>query len=231
MDKKLFNQLTEIIPSVDFKNQLKMNDLEAARVVVSCIYDETDPFLNEFTLFDEIYYGLQNNDIDNLITLLETSKILFMLDLIITILDYLATDLKNLSKESRKAREDLYLQSRFFLSYLDNLDENFAIKTIKEMQKLLACSNEKAEIVGEMVINSLSSNHELLSGCIEELIHNNEITYHDLMLGIIKGDLKPLVEQFQLVEFLRRKYSEVTYPDVLKLQHKINIYESIGLDD
>lgn len=231
MDKKLFKQLTEIIPSVDFKNQLIMNDLEAARVVVSCIYDETDPFLNEFTLFDEIYYGLQNNDIDNLITLLETSKILFMLDLIITILDYLATDLKNLSKESRKAREDLYLQSRFFLSYLDNLDENFAIKTIKEMKKLLACSNEKAEIVGEMVINSLSSNHELLSGCIEELIHNNEITYRDLMLGIIKGDLKPLVEQFQLVEFLRRKYSEVTYPDVLKLQYKINIYESIGLDD
>lgn len=231
MDKKLFKQLTEIIPSVDFKNQLKMNDLEAARVVVSCIYDETDPFLNEFTLFDEIYYGLQSNDFDNLIILLETSKILFMLDLIITILDYLATDLKNLSKESRKAREDLYLQSRFFLSYLDNLDENFAIKTIKEMQKLLACSNEKAEIVGEMVINSLSSNHELLSGCIEELIHNNEITYRDLMLGIIKGDLKPFVEQFQLVEFLRRKYSEVTYPDVLKLQYKINIYESIGLDD
>lgn len=231
MDKALFKQLIQIVPSVDFKNQLIMNDFEAAKDCVSCIFDEFDPFLDEFSLFDEIYYDLQNDNFDNLVIILEKAKILFMLDLITTILDYLATDLRNLTKENKKAKDDLYIQSRFLLTYVDNLDEDFADKVIIEMKELIKSPNENIKMIDIMVIESLKNDHDLLASCLEELIHSNELTYHDLMLSIVNKDLKDFIKQFQLVTFLRKKYCEITSVDVLKLEYEISKYENIGLND
>ena len=232
MEEKALKLIYQICPKDYLMEALFYKDYYTGIEVLNEELDSINEITSMFTVFDELDKALETGSVIEVMNVLNMCERGYTFCLAIDIVNELnAINSEDLDDEDRMEYESELVVAVHYLTNYFNVTRKekfeFAEKLLKRVNKKYTKVKALEQVyslpfMGDNVVDDISK-------FTEDLIYGGEVTMYNVWESIIDCNPDQLMEQMQVMRFLREKYYALRENEVRQLQSKINNILDFGL--
>lgn len=231
MDRALQKLIGEMCDSKQIVKAMAEKDYDGIYEVLMELYEEHSILLtDEFSLFDIVYEAIKNENINDMVEIIKMCITLYKFNLISYIVEYFEKMEEDDTLKYNNSFQDKYLFNRLTLNRLNDITEEEVLNAAENIILLSDENYSKAEAI-HIVLNMpiMDEDYNALLRYSESLIHQNQLTYFNLVLGVIYNKLDAFMEEFHVMKALREEFNRISSAHEQNLINQLNDLKRIKL--
>lgn len=231
MDRALQKLIGEMCDSKQIVKAMAEKDYDGIYEVLMELYEEHSILLtDEFSLFNMVYEAIKTENINDMVEIIKMCITLYKFNLIGYIVEYFEKMEEDNTLKHNNSFQDKYLFNRLNLIRLNDITEEDVLNAAENIILLSDENYSKAKAI-HIVLNMpiMDEDYNYLLRYSESLIHQNQLTYFSLVLGVIYNKLDVFMEEFHVMKALREEFNRISSAHEQDLISELNDLKRIKL--